>query len=412
MERPMVLQTAAHIEIAPSIIESRECITENPKSGYGMGYLNTIQRTKTRIKTRTKTLYNRTFALAALAALTLSVSRTAIAQSRYTITDLGTLPGYTSDNYFEWQSTINNLGHVAAYANDVDPANPNGFSGDVSFIWDGPNKKTLLPGLPGSTDTIVFNLNDFDQSVGISTLAGIQVACQWSTDGKVKSLPSLPGDTGSGSLVINNFGTSVGFSGIPGSAALNAVKWENGHAIALPPLPGMVYSQGISINDSGVAVGYSGPNGGQFDAVAWFDDHVIDLGTLGGSISFPYAINDFDVVVGQSNTSLTNFDSFVPVVWRDGKIINLGNFGSDAYGLALGVNFWGQIVGASGPSVFDALTAHALLWENGKIINLQDQIPANSGWVLLAAVGINDCGQIDGFGVHNGEYRDFILTPR
>jgi uncharacterized membrane protein len=349
---------------------------------------------------------------ATIAALTLTAVCPAAAQSKYTVTDLGTLPGYTADNYFEWQSTINLRGHVAAYANDSNPANPNAFSDDVAFLWKSPLQKVVLPGLPGSTDTIVFGLNDFDQSVGISTLAGIQVACQWTDGGKVHALGSLPGDAGSGALVINSFGTSVGFSGIPNSAALHAVKWENGHAISLPPLPGMVYSQAMSINDSGVIVGYSGPNGNQFDAVAWVDDHVVDLGGfVVGAISFPYSISAFDVVVGQAQTSQTNFDSFVPVVWLDGKITNLHNFGSDAYGVALSVNSLGQIVGASGPSVFDALTAHALLWENGKIVNLQDQIPSNSGWVLLAASGINELGQIDAFGLHNGEYHTCILNP-
>jgi len=403
MDEPIVVQTASQSETASSRIGSREHVTVRLTPRSGAGNLTGIQRMKK--------MLNRSYALAALAALTLTAARPAAAQCRYTITDLGTLPGYAADNYFEWQSSINNLGHVAAYANNVEPANPNGFSGDVSFIWNSSNSKTLLPGLPGSTDTIVFNVNDLDQSVGISTLTGVQVACQWSSDGKVKSLPSLPGDTGSGSLVINNFGTSVGFSGIPGSATLNAVKWENGRAIPLASLPGMAYSQCISINDSGVVVGYSGPNGNQFDAVAWVDGFVINLGGLGGTISFPYAISACNVIVGQANTSQTNFDSFVPVVWQFGKVISLGNFGTDAYGIAIGVNIWGQIVGASGPSVFDALTAHALLWENGKIINLQDQIPADSGWVLLAAVGINDSGQIDGFGLHNGRYRDFILTP-
>jgi hypothetical protein len=32
-------------------------------------------------------------------------------------------------------------------------------------------------------------------------------------------------------------------------------------------------------------------------------------------------------------------------------------------------------------------------------------------WTLLQAGGINNRGQIDGFGVHNGNYRAFLLTP-
>jgi hypothetical protein len=42
---------------------------------------------------------------------------------------------------------------------------------------------------------------------------------------------------------------------------------------------------------------------------------------------------------------------------------------------------------------------------------LQTRIPAGSGWTLLVAGGINSGGQIDGWGIHNGNYRAFLLNP-
>jgi hypothetical protein len=44
--------------------------------------------------------------------------------------------------------------------------------------------------------------------------------------------------------------------------------------------------------------------------------------------------------------------------------------------------------------------------------NLQDKIPADSGWQLLAAAGISAHGQIVGEGFHNGILRACLLTPR
>jgi probable HAF family extracellular repeat protein len=79
--------------------------------------------------------------------------------------------------------------------------------------------------------------------------------------------------------------------------------------------------------------------------------------------------------------------------------------------LALSINNKGQIVGWSAASLTDILPSHALLWEHGEMINLQTRISARSGGTLLAASGINDRGQIDGIGLHNGEYRNFLLTP-
>jgi len=43
--------------------------------------------------------------------------------------------------------------------------------------------------------------------------------------------------------------------------------------------------------------------------------------------------------------------------------------------------------------------------------DLNTLIPANSGWVLIAASHINDAGQIVGVGLLNGNLHGFLLTP-
>jgi hypothetical protein len=54
-----------------------------------------------------------------------------------------------------------------------------------------------------------------------------------------------------------------------------------------------------------------------------------------------------------------------------------------------------------------------MLWENGLGIDLNTRISSSSGWLLLLATGINDRGQIIGFGVHNNPnvQSAFLLTP-
>src|SRR5689334_6608047 len=91
-------------------------------------------------------------ALATLVALALFASYPAAADG-YTITDLGTLPGYA--NSWVWQQTINNDGTVVAYANNI--ADPNAFFGDSPFLWKN-GQITPLPGLPGAIDTVAFAL--------------------------------------------------------------------------------------------------------------------------------------------------------------------------------------------------------------------------------------------------------------
>src|SRR5207302_8546748 len=87
-----------------------------------------------------------------------------------------------------------------------------------------------------------------------------------------------------------------------------------------------------------------------------------DLGTLGGTQSVGYGINDSGQVVGYANTT--------------------GN-----------------------------AVAHAFLYSGGAMHDLNSLIPADSGWELQQASGINDAGQIAGSGYLNGRYHAFLLTP-
>jgi hypothetical protein len=58
-------------------------------------------------------------------------------------------------------------------------------------------------------------------------------------------------------------------------------------------------------------------------------------------------------------------------------------------------------------------TLHAFLIDTaGTMRDLNDLIPPDSGWVLQRADGINDAGQISGYGsAPNGSTRAFLLTP-
>lgn len=84
---------------------------------------------------------------------------------------------------------------------------------------------------------------------------------------------------------------------------------------------------------------------------------MIDLGTLGGSSSHAYDINDSGQVVGDSD-------------------------------------------------------GYAFLYDGGNMIDLNTLLPTGSGWELSVAYGINDSGQIVGQGSNiNGDTRAFLMTP-
>ena len=135
--------------------------------------------------------------------------------------------------------------------------------------------------------------------------------------------------------------TGTAVVGVPGG----------GHSLLVTTTEGTDVARWL--NDRGVAVGYSTVTPGDFTINHGFvtsGNTMIDVGTLpGGTSSFAYAINDDGVVVGSS-------------------------FGS-AFGYI-----------------------HAFVDRGGTLTDLNALVDPTSGWTLLAATGINDRGQITGFG--------------
>ena len=57
------------------------------------------------------------------------------------------------------------------------------------------------------------------------------------------------------------------------------------------------------------------------------------------------------------------------------------------------------------------LWANSISYNNGQATDLNSLLPSGSAWTLLAATGINDLGQIVGYGTCNGVNEGFLLTP-
>ena len=91
-----------------------------------------------------------------------------------------------------------------------------------------------------------------------------------------------------------------------------------------------------------------------------------DLGTLGGTNSMAYCVNDAGAVVGTAE------------------------IGDGAYHAFMVTNALGGMV---------------------RMMDLNSMVPANSGWELMEARGINAAGQIVGWGMYAGHTNAFLLTP-
>jgi probable HAF family extracellular repeat protein len=88
----------------------------------------------------------------------------------------------------------------------------------------------------------------------------------------------------------------------------------------------------------------------------------------------------------------------------------LGKLGGDVTSCACDVNNSGDVVGWSQSA--DG-TYRAFMYDNtlGVMVPLNDLIDPNSGWDLIRAYGINDSGQIAGWGYVGGQRRAYRFTP-
>jgi probable HAF family extracellular repeat protein len=164
-------------------------------------------------------------------------------------------------------------------------------------------------------------------------------------------------------------------------------------------------SAAYAINDRGQVVGYSSTSGDvSYHAFLWdAQNGMQDLGTLPGGerVSTAYGINDRGQVVGRSLTMAGPVHAFLRS-HRQG-MQDLGTLGGDPSSEALGINNRGQVVGTS----FDTGSEHAFLWDRRH--GLQDL--GTLGGSSSAANGINDLGQVVG-GSSTGNGSDAFLWDR
>lgn len=303
-----------------------------------------------------------------LAPLLASVSALAAAPM-YTVIDVG---GGTA-------TAVNGSGAVAGWFTDpfgIYHAFVHDGSSRAEFGW---NAQAFALGESGIAYGIVFDGG------------GNSIATQW-TNGS----PSPVGPAGSAALGVNASGAVVG------AASGSAVIYSGGPAVAAGPA-GSSWSAGYAINDAGAVAGTALRPGG-FGAFV----HVPGLGplwlaSLGGAASYGAAINEWNVVAG---TAQTRSGYLHAAMWIDGSVHDLGTLGGTNSG-AYGISGSGDVVGYS--LVADGDSA-AFLYSGGVLWDL-NALAGGNGWVLEAAYGINERGQIVGTGLYQGVRRAFRLDP-
>jgi probable HAF family extracellular repeat protein len=273
--------------------------------------------------------------------------------------DLGTLGGTESLGIY-----VNDAGQVIGLATTGTAPDPLGFFGlpTHTFIWQ--NGEKLDIGTLGGADA----------------LPG--ASCSNQPEGVVVG--------GSTTTTIPNRDTSL--------PTADPFLWREGKMIDLGSLGGTngfahcANTRGQVIGQSSLAAtpGACNLGGPGCHAFFWEDGLMRDLGTLGGAASEAIWLNDSGEVVGSAD--LPGSQTHDAVLWRHGKIHDLGTIPGDPCSRGRGLNAHGQVVGGSSDCTN---FLHAFLWEEGgPMLDLNSLIPAGSGMQLTNAFNINDRGEI------------------
>ncbi|HLY17862.1 MAG TPA: hypothetical protein VKR61_11605 [Bryobacteraceae bacterium] len=387
-----------------------------------------------------------------IAASTL-LAASAIAQPQYTITDLGTLGGSgTNSNPYG----INAVGWAAGLSN-VAPGGP-----VHAFLWYGRGPLFDLGTLGGqecaTCNSQANGLNDLGEAAVGSETANTdpngEDFCAYGTHHQCRGaigrprgltpLQLLAGGNNATAIDLNNQGQIVGLAEngtsdptcVTGGTAFQVLRFEavrwgpDGRIQELPPLPGDTVGWATGINAWGEAVGSSGlcSNTAYLTPFGPFAPHAVlwdrngfptDLGHLEGTPAGIYnvatSINDRGDVVGwacvgpDTNPATCIEHAFL---WtRETGMQDLGLYpGSIANGppCCHTINNRGQVVGTAIDANFNET---ALVWQGKVPVDLNTLIPPNSGWRLECAQGVNDAGEIVGFGTMNGSTHAFLAKP-
>lgn len=343
----------------------------------------------------------------------------------YTLTDLGVLPGATTDDPFALGpsssgNAVNRLGKVAGYS-----SSRNGYSHAAFF-----NKGSAvvdLGTLPDDQSSYASAINDSNQVAGTSTAADGNSRAVLFYNGTVTALPMLASWTSSAASGINKYGDVTGTAS--GSFGTHVFLYSAGSMQDLGTPPGFngscwsngynpSYISAIGINDYGVIAGTYAASDCTRHAFLYVGGTFQDLGVpTNCSSSFAMGLNNSGQVAGFAS-GCPGFSSLEPFLYDTSGWHDLG-VPSDNYagGMSLGINNLGQAVG-----FVDSTESEAALWANGTATNLNCLLnlnpcapfPPNSSTFghLFWAYAINDSGQITGYGqTGSGAYHAFLLTP-
>jgi probable HAF family extracellular repeat protein len=220
---------------------------------------------------------------------------------------------------------------------------------------------------------------------------------------RYSATPLSLGGTFSLAYGISANGSVAGYSQLPGNAGVHNFLYRNSSIIDLDSVIGPGWA--MSVNSIGEVTGSTraiAPVGSSGHAYVYGPGGLTDLGTLGGTYSIGYAINDAGQVAG---FSYTNGDTATRAfLYSHGMMDDLGTLGG-ASSSASDLNSQGDVTGYALTTGNSAL--HAFVYSQGAMTDL-----GTLGGTWSQGLGISDSKQIAGYSAVNGDttYHAFLAT--
>jgi len=279
------------------------------------------------------------------------------AADRLTINDRGQIAGYGNRRAYFWELgrvreiqvpdefnyfVVGEINEAGTVVGTLVPLSS--LDGSRAAIWHR-GKFTVLPtfGLAQYEGTYGLSINDWGVVFGTGYSTVPDRSFVWY---RGKLTPLWENNQDSSQVGINNWGDIVGQYDprFNKPCTCRGAIWIRGELIDLGDFGdhGIFYvNEPRDLNNRREVVGYALVAGG-YHAYHWRNGVLTDLGTLGGTNSRAYAINDRGQVIGEAETASGELR---PFLWERGTMVDLTTRGLRPTDRVKDINIWGQIVG-------------------------------------------------------------------